>query len=244
MKFRSSTLSFLAAGVAFATASAPGGGGYYGGYHPQEQQHHRYDGGYGNNNSYNPQQYAQQPGQGQQAAAQQQQSNESAQSVEKETPAADSSQPPAADSDALPSPWQEHHDPSSGKSYYYNPETSVTQWERPAAPKPAAPAVVEPTATSEGTTAESTEQGNYAANGNVDKVADGGNVDASNSEPVNNQAGEATVTVIGLALTGWCWRVVFFAFNQISHCGVHASLRIVVFLPPNPNVFFGCFLAL
>jgi outer membrane protein assembly factor BamB len=31
----------------------------------------------------------------------------------------------------LPPPWQEHFDPSSKRAYYYNPDSGVTQWERP-----------------------------------------------------------------------------------------------------------------
>jgi len=32
--------------------------------------------------------------------------------------------------------WEEHQDPHSGYSYYYNPETKVSTWERPEAPQP------------------------------------------------------------------------------------------------------------
>ena len=141
--------------IAIVSASSPGGGGgsYYGGYHPQQQQQQynpqqqqqqqqQY------NNQYYNQQQQQQYGQAQgyhpsqQTQSQpNQQSSSSSQQVsepkevedkpESNTSLANDS---TTESDALPSPWQEHVDPSSGKSYYYNPETSVTQWERPASP--------------------------------------------------------------------------------------------------------------
>lgn len=38
-----------------------------------------------------------------------------------------------AASSSLPSPWEEYLDSKSGNYYYYNPETKVTQWDRPAA---------------------------------------------------------------------------------------------------------------
>jgi hypothetical protein len=33
--------------------------------------------------------------------------------------------------DGLPSPWEEYFDSKSGNYYYYNPESGVTQWDRP-----------------------------------------------------------------------------------------------------------------
>ena len=39
---------------------------------------------------------------------------------------------------ALPPGWQELKDPSSQRSYYYNPSTGVTQWDVPVATSPAA----------------------------------------------------------------------------------------------------------
>lgn len=37
-------------------------------------------------------------------------------------------------SGALPSPWKQYLDTQSGNYYYFNPDTDVTQWQRPSAP--------------------------------------------------------------------------------------------------------------
>jgi hypothetical protein len=39
----------------------------------------------------------------------------------------------------IPPPWVAHQDAGSGKTYYYNPETNVTSWDRPSPPSQAPP---------------------------------------------------------------------------------------------------------
>jgi len=133
MKYQVAVLGLLFATFTFVGASSPAGGhGYYGGYHPQQPQQHQ--GGY----YQQPGQYGGQPQQNYQpqtqGATNGQQAAES-QNVEF-TPTESKEKDEAVDSDlnALSEPWQEHIDPSSGRPYYYNPETSVTQWERPESP--------------------------------------------------------------------------------------------------------------
>ncbi|KAL7537202.1 hypothetical protein ACHAXR_009737 [Thalassiosira sp. AJA248-18] len=119
---------------------------------PQQQQQQ----GQGQQQGYGGQPAQSQPTQ--QLQQQQQQSQEAASSESASSPTtsagADQSKESTADpsvaattatddssnnsNNALPEPWQEHNDPTSGRSYYYNPENIVTQWERPLSPSTAA----------------------------------------------------------------------------------------------------------
>ena len=46
--------------------------------------------------------------------------------------------PQRVDDPGLPSPWQKLYDPKTKYSYYWNPNTNETTYDRPAAPPPAA----------------------------------------------------------------------------------------------------------
>eukprot|EP00956_Cyclotella_meneghiniana_P019502 scaffold33374_cov47-Cyclotella_meneghiniana.AAC.1 len=114
-----------------ATASSPGGGGgYYRGGYPQQ-----YD------PNYHPQQGQQQAQLHQQHQGVQTSAVQQSYGLKQDAPAEIAAE--AAAVSELPSPWQEHMDPSSGRPYYYNPESGVTQWERPEGETKDAGAVVD-----------------------------------------------------------------------------------------------------
>ena len=139
MKFHEGVLGLLLATFTYVAGSSPAGsGGYYGGAggygHPQQQQQHaqQYPGYYQQQQFHQQQQYQQPNYQPQQAN--QVEDQQAATQEEVAGPAEEVKDGEKGDTGALPEPWQEHIDPSSGRPYYYNPETSVTQWERPEAP--------------------------------------------------------------------------------------------------------------
>ncbi|KAL3803349.1 hypothetical protein HJC23_009313 [Cyclotella cryptica] len=132
MKFRSPALTALLAAVVHAS-SPPGGGNYYGGYpqsHPQQRSSYPQD-SHGYSQTYSPLGYPHSQG----AASQQQHQHvhptQSTSEPEDAATTADTRGSSDAQDSNVPPPWQEHVDPSSGRPYYYNPETGVTQWERP-----------------------------------------------------------------------------------------------------------------
>ncbi|KAL7512247.1 hypothetical protein ACHAXN_009209, partial [Cyclotella atomus] len=106
------SLALLTAAAASSPGAGAGSGAYYRGGYPQH---------YDPNNSY--QGYSQQ----QDKAQVQQVAQPQARYAQVE----DNNAQPESDDWRLPEPWQEHMDPSSGRAYYYNPESGVTQWERP-----------------------------------------------------------------------------------------------------------------
>ena len=142
MKFHEGVLGLLLATVTCVAGSSPAGG-YYGGAggyggHPQQQQQHtqQYPGYYQQQQIH--QQYHQPNYQPQQTnQVEDKQTTTTQEDVA--APAEETKDGEKSDMGALPEPWQEHIDPSSGRPYYYNPETSVTQWERPEAPAQPAP---------------------------------------------------------------------------------------------------------
>ena len=133
------------------TASSPGGGGYYrGGYPPNQYDPHFQS--YGAQQQSNPHV--------QQTHVQQQQLHVA--------PTQESSEKNAQESLELPSPWQEHIDPSSGRPYYYNPESGVTQWERPEGEKTEDVAASDQTDVQPGSADVSVESNGTAITGDMD----------------------------------------------------------------------------
>ena len=141
MKFHEGVLGLLLATFTYVAGSSPAGsGGYYGGAggygHPQQQQQHaqQYPGYYQQQQFHQQQQQQYQQPNYQPQQANQVEDQQAATQEEVAGPEEEVKDGEKGDTGALPEPWQEHIDPSSGRPYYYNPETSVTQWERPEAP--------------------------------------------------------------------------------------------------------------